>query len=289
MAINTVPGSSGLTSWMDWGIREFAFLGEKEARLECERMLESLLGISRSEIYLGTPPSSGSPAFGQFSRWIESRKQRIPLSYIMGKSSFWEHEFEVMDGVFIPRPETETLIESFLNESGFSENSSFRFLDAGTGTGIIALTLAKLFPESRGVGVDLSPQAVETARRNCCRLQVLSRVEIREADALGDLSRGVFDVIFSNPPYIPSGELETLEPEVQKEPRLALDGGIDGLDFYRAFMKQLSSLKKGGSLWLEVGFGQAEAVRNLLTGFERTEIFKDLNGIQRVVAGMNHG
>ncbi len=280
----------GLFPWIEWGEGELSFLGKREARKECEEILESLFGVSRSELYLANPPDP--KAFPQFVAWIRARKKRVPLAYLLEKVSFWEDEFEVERGVFIPRPETETLVEAFLKKGGFSRNDPFYFLDLGTGTGNIGGTIAKLFPHSQGMASDLSGRALAVARRNAERLGVSNRLELVQSDGLPAFGEQVFDVIFSNPPYVASQEWETLEPEVRWEPRQAFVAGEDGLDFYRKITGELSCLKQGGSFWVEIGGGHEEKVGALFekSGFRAIEVFKDLNRIDRVIGGIGlHG
>ena len=268
---------------------ELTFLGEREARRECEQILETLGGISRTELYLGT--SLSSLLFSRFSQGIEKRKNRFPLAYFLGKAFFWEDEFEVEEGVFIPRSETEILIESFLKQSGFQPLDGFHFLDLGTGSGNIAATMAKLFPKAHGTASDLSEKALRVAKRNANRLGVGERIKGIRADGLKSFAPESFDAILSNPPYIASPDWAGLEPEVHREPRLALDGGKEGLDFYQKIMRELAGLKRGGSLWVEIGWGQCEAVQSLFEkkGFRSVRIFKDFNGIERVVTGIFNG
>ncbi len=287
MPINASRSSSGrLSEWLEWGRTELLFLDEREAREECEQILQFLLKVSRTELYL-LPPNPR--IFPQFSQCVQARKKRIPLAYLLGVSHFWEDSLEVSEDVLIPRPETEVLIESFLKDGNFSKDMPFRFLDLGTGSGNIAVTLAKLFPRSQGTAADLSERALEVADRNAQRLGVKNQLELIRSDGLDAFGDETFDAIFSNPPYVVSSDWEKLDPEVQREPRLALDGGEDGLDFYRKIFQKLSCLKRGGSLWVEIGQGQAGSVCSLFekAGFEKTRVFKDFNQMDRIVSGIN--
>ncbi|MBI4116082.1 MAG: peptide chain release factor N(5)-glutamine methyltransferase [Candidatus Omnitrophica bacterium] len=279
--------SESLSEWLSWGMSELSFLSEREARRECEEILETLLGISRIELYLTREVDR--LLFPQFSQWIEARKKRIPLAYLLRKAYFWGELFEMEDGVLIPRPETEVMIDSFLKKSGFSRQDSFSFLDLGTGSGNIAIIIAKLFPRARGLATDISEQALSLAQRNAGRLKIeRKRLHFLQADLFSGFGKVNFDVIFSNPPYVSSDDWCELEPEVKKEPWLALNGGQDGLDFYRRIFDHFSFLKRGGSLWLEVGIDESGIVRSLFEkkDFARTQIFKDLNKIDRVVTGL---
>ena len=286
MQTELAPPSGGLSSWIEWGIGELAFLGESEARAECEEILKTLFKVSRPELYLTAQPDA--TAFSQWVKWVQERKRRIPLAYLLGKAPFWEDEFEVERGVFIPRPETEILIEAFLDRSGFSPSDPFDFLDLGTGSGNIGVTIAKVFGRSLGIVSDLSGKALAIAARNAGRLGVSRRLEQVQGDGLAFFEKGSFDVIFSNPPYVARDEWGGLEPEVRREPRLAFVAGEEGLDFYRKIFRELPCLREGGSLWVEIGWGQAPKVRELFekASFKTIEVFKDLNQIDRVIGGI---
>lgn len=274
------------SKWLEWGAGELAFLGEAEARQECERMLETLLGVSRFELYFDTEPDPSF--FPPFQEWVEARKKRVPLAYLLGQADFWTNSYEVDKRVLIPRPETEVLIEALLRNAADSSGEPIRFLDLGTGSGNIAVTVSKALPRAAGVASDLSEGALTLASRNAKRLDVQDRLEFVQGDGLLPFRKNSFDLILSNPPYVASGEWAGLEPEVRGEPRLALDGGKDGLDFYRRIFQELFCLEAGGSLWLEVGAGQAGEVSSFFkkNGFQRVQVFRDLDQIERVVAGI---
>lgn len=279
------PPRSGILEWLEWGEAQLSFLGEA-AREECEQILEVLLGVTRPELYL--TKRIESEAILRFRELVEARRKRVPLAYLLGRVYFWDAWFEVEKGVLTPRPETEGMIENFLEAGGHVKDQPFRFLDLGTGSGNIALTLARLFSKSRGVASDISEKALSVARRNAERLKTENPVQFIQADGLSAFEKESFDVIFSNPPYVAEKDWNGLDPEVREEPRLALMGGEEGLDFYRRIAKERSPLRKGGSLWVEVGFNQAGAVQSLFKemGFDALNIFKDLNGIPRIVAGI---
>ena len=284
-AVLSSPASRGIPDWIEWGKSRLAFLGPGAAREECELILESLLGVSRAELYLSGPAEAR--IFSRFREVVGGRQRRLPLAYLLGGAWFWDARLEVGPGVFIPRPETEGMIEGFLKEGGFSPSDPFRFLDLGTGSGAIALTLARLFPKARGVASDISDEALGTARRNAEILKVGDAIQFLRMDGLSGFCKESFDVIFSNPPYIGRGDLGSLEPEVRSEPLLALDGGEDGMDFYKRIAGELVALKRGGSLWVEIGWGQSARVRGIFEpmGFDTIKIFKDLNGTDRIVKG----
>ena len=204
------------------------------------------------------------------------------------KACFWEDEFEIEEGIFTPRPETEILVESFVETGKFKPHTPFRFLDWGTGSGIIAVTIAKLFPHAEGAACDLSGQALAVSAKNAERLGVKNRLQFVRSDGLSGFEKNSFDVIFSNPPYVASSEFAQLDPEVLCEPRLALDGGEEGTEFYKKIFSDLSSLKQNGSLWLEIGWNQRNALEEIFHGshFDEIRIFKDFNQMDRIIAGV---
>ncbi len=289
MASNTLAYLKDVRSGIEWAQKELSFLSPEEAQEECEIIFSTLAGVSRPEIYFKT--DFGPDLFQEFSRLIEERKKRFPLAYLLKRVSFWDDELEIEEGVLIPRSETEILIGAFHQLSGFSSKDSFSFLDWGSGSGNIAVTIAKLFPGSKGIGLDLSAEAVSLGRKNAERLGVSNRLEWLEADGFQIFGDREFDVIFSNPPYIKTEDCKRLQPEVLKEPRLALDGGEDGLHFYRMIFKNLRCLKPNGSLWVEMGWDQSEAVQSFFKGnFQHVNVFKDFNQIERIVGGLGfHG
>jgi len=280
------PAHSGVSESLAWGKSRLTFLGGEAAQAECEFILESLLGVSRAELYLHSEQIDPG-VFSRFREKVEAREKRLPLAYVLGEISFWDARLEIESGVFVPRPETEGIIENFLKEGGFSSNAPFRFLDLGTGSGAIALTISRLFSKAGGAASDISWKALEVARRNAKHLEG-GRIQWVRADGLPGFGKETFDVIFSNPPYLARQDLDSLDPEVRSEPRAALDGGEDGLDFYRRLKGELGCLKRGGGLWVEIGWGQADPVRSIFEsiGFDRVKVFRDLNGIDRVAAGI---
>ncbi len=220
-----------------------------------------------------------------FASLIARRVAREPMSQIMGERGFWEHDFIVTPDVLTPRPDSEVLIEEALKLLP-SKAASYRFLDLGTGSGCLLLTLLHEYAMATGLGVDKSEGALVVAKRNAQRLKFSQRVEF----SIGDFAEGLteaFDLVISNPPYIPNADYEGLMPEVRDyEPKIALVGGEDGLMFYRQIIAQVSSILNAGS-WLifEVGQGQADQVAALAVqnGFELHKIRKDYGGIKRAV------
>ena len=190
-------------------------------------------------------------------------------------------EFDVGPGVLIPRPDTETLIEEALRLVA-DRKSPLRIADLGTGSGAILVAALKEFPNATGEGFEISKPAFDFARANACRL-VGERAQIRLAD--WNQARGPFDLVFSNPPYIPFMEMEWLEPDVRNfEPRTALDGGSDGLSAYRSLRELLEKLLVcGGHALLEIGINQAQAIESLFPNLEIVRIAPDLSGVSRCV------
>ena len=244
----------------------------------------------------------------QFENYRRRRASGEPLQYILGTCNFMGLELAVNPAVLIPRPETEQLVDAALK---FFKGG--RALDLGTGSGNIAIALAKFVPQSQIVTVDISAQALEVARTNARQHGVEDRIEFIHEDFLESLreaqfnaakrrsnlfkeiaspsarnDRGLFDLIISNPPYIPTDQFKKLPWDVQQEPALALDGGEDGLNFYRIIIKYTPCLLRSGAcLMMEFGDGQAQAITKLVQAskaFSRVEIIKDLAGRERIIS-----
>jgi release factor glutamine methyltransferase len=258
--------------------------GIEGGRLDAELLLSDALSLDRVGLYLNYDRPLTTAELGFFRQRVGRRARREPLQYILGRVEFWSLPFVVNPAVLIPRPDTEILVEEALKRA----SAEAAILDVGTGSGAIAVALAHELPGAAVEGVDISPAALEVAAENARRNGVDGRVRLGEAD-LARLPEGPFDLIVSNPPYIPSDELAALMPEVRDfEPRLALDGGGDGLESYRLLARQAPSrLRSGGWLLLETGAGQAPAVRELLAEAGLLDVFSrdDYAGIPRVVGG----
>jgi release factor glutamine methyltransferase len=290
--------------------------GSRSPRLDAELLLATALDVDRAELFRAPERVLTSSEERRFDGYVVRRQAREPVAYIRGRRAFRAIELEVTPAVLIPRPETETLVEVALEvlaavpagrdarggagdvgqgaeaaPGGAAALGRYEpvALDVGTGSGCIALALAAENPFVRLLATDVSEAAVKVARRNAARLGLGGRVDIRRGDLLDDLpSRERFDLIVSNPPYIPAAEYRALEANVRDyEPRLALDGGEDGLDVYRRLIPAAAArLRPGGVLAVEVGAGQAAAVGALCaaTGaFAAAQERADLTGISRVV------
>jgi len=257
--------------------------GVENARLEAEVLLSKVLGINRAGIFASINDRLDEDAVKKFERLVKKRSSRIPLQYITGEQEFMSLPFAVEEGVLIPRNDTEVLVEAVLKIGRDFKD----ILDVGTGSGVIAVTLAKFIPQSRVTSVDISEKAVNLARRNAQRLGVQDRITFVLADVFRWNPGKLFDLIVSNPPYIRSSELDGLQEEVRFEPRAALDGGPDGLRFYRRLAALAgSSLSAGGVLALEIGWDQAREVKAILekaSFFDDIKIVKDYGGRDRVI------
>lgn len=275
---------------LEAAVKTLAEAGIGNSRLDAELLMAAAFNTGRSNVIAGAVEIS-SEGLTRFGELIARRAAREPLAYILGRKEFFSIEFEVTPAVLIPRPETEILVGAALEAA--ARRPDCAVLDLGTGSGAIALALAANEPRIRIVATDVSREALEIARRNAVRLGLGDRIEFRLGDCwaavggLDDPAADLFDLVVSNPPYIEDRELDGLEPEVARfEPRLALEGGIDGLDFYRRICARIGEyLKPGGELMVEVGAGQAERVEALCrsVGCAETILIKDLAGWPRVV------
>jgi len=263
------------------------FLGKKNVgspRLQTELLLAHLLKMPRMKLYLNFERVLTRPETDVFRELIKRRGQREPLQHITGSTSFCGFEIAVNRHALVPRPETELLAETGWNFLVTCHSSLATALDFGTGSGGIAIALAAKCPKAKIVATDISADALALAKENAAGNQVAGRIEFLQGDGFAVLPKVaqasslspssqkegdaggtpalLFDLIISNPPYIPSAEIETLQPEVRDfDPRAALDGGVDGLDFYRMFAVQAKPfLKLGGKIMLEFGDGQAQAI-----------------------------
>lgn len=264
--------------------------GIDNARLETEWMLASALEIRRIDLYLQFEKVLADAEVESFRGLVRERLSGRPLQYITGDAGFRLLDLSVDERVLVPRPETEILVEVALEALGAEPDGPI--LDVGCGSGAIAVSVARECPAARLVALDLSAGAVAVARGNAERHAVLERVACVRGDLLDAFAAGSgFAAVLSNPPYIASGDMDGLQPEVRDyEPRLALDGGEDGLDVIRRLVPAAAALlRPGGWLILEVGAGQSGPVEALLAnaGFDAATIrtTDDLAGIPRVVSG----
>jgi release factor glutamine methyltransferase len=268
---------------LNWTKSYLAEKGVANARLEAEWLLCDVLGLDRVGLYLNFDKPLSDAELAAYRALVARRAKREPLQYILGSQEFCGLDFAVTPAVLIPRHDTEVLVEETLKRSSVTG----RILDVGLGSGCIAVVLAKRLPAAKVFGVESSPAALAVAVKNA---EFHGVHLVTFAGSLFEpLADERFNVIVSNPPYIPSADLAGLEPEVRDyEPRAALDGGVDGLDFYRMLIPAASRhLLPEGWLVVEIGIGQAEAVAELFTTNGFSEIFtaSDSGGIERVVGG----
>lgn len=243
--------------------------GVESPRLQVELMLERVLNMPRLKLYLNFERTLDEIELAQLREMVKRRALREPLQHILGSTSFCGLEMKCSRAALIPRPETELLAErawQFLQ--GRADCPQPAALDLGTGTGCIAIAIAVNAPAARVHAVDISSNALALAKENTARHNVSDRISFHHGDAFAPLPPGLkFDVIASNPPYIASAEIETLQPEVRGfDPMLALDGGADGLEFHRRIARETPIfLKPGGKLMLEFADGQAEEVKKVFS------------------------
>lgn len=256
-----------------------------DAELDAWYLLEYVIGHDRSWYFLHMKEQAPSAVEDAYERLLQHRGAHRPLQQITGKAYFMGLEFMVNEHVLIPRQDTEILVEEALKR--MSEHA--RILDLCTGSGCILLSLLYNKNKAEGIGIDISKEALKVARQNSCELNISA--EFVQSD-LFEKADGTFDLIVSNPPYIPAKVIEGLMEEVRDyEPHLALDGGEDGLDFYRRIMAQAGAyLNPGGWLIMEIGQEQGEDLRQMLSyaGYEEIEVVQDLAGLDRVVLGRMH-
>jgi release factor glutamine methyltransferase len=263
----------------------FAAAGIDDARFDARLLVAEVLGLAPGR--LSAFPETEIPA--ALAERVEAlarrRAAREPMSHVLGRRGFWTLDLAVSADTLAPRPDTETLVEAVLEQVA-DRTAPLRLLDLGTGTGCILLALLSELPGATGLGIDRSDGALAVARANAVGTGLAGRAEFRQGDWADGLS-GPFDIVVSNPPYIPDGDIDALEPEVARfEPRTALAGGADGLDCYRLLAPQVAALlAPGGLAGFEVGQGQDGAVAALLgaAGLLRVWSRRDLGGIVRCI------
>ncbi|MGI6031619.1 MAG: peptide chain release factor N(5)-glutamine methyltransferase [Eubacteriales bacterium] len=262
--------------------------GIAEGGLEASLLLQRVTGLSGAQLLARGGEELPLPQQEQLERLAGRRVAREPLQYILGEWEFMGLPFSLNQDTLIPRADTETLVETLLSHC--PADAAWRVWDLCCGSGCIGVSVAHYRPLVQVEMWDISPLAVEAANENARRNGVDRRCRAVLRDVLQSWPEGQVDAILSNPPYIPTGELETLQPEVQWEPRRALDGGEDGMDFYRRMTRLYKEhLVAGGRLYYECGMGQSGQLEKLLKqeGFSRVESVCDLAGIPRVVWGVH--
>lgn len=268
---------------LKWSEQYFGSHGAETPRLDAEVLLSYLLGEKRIYLYVHFDQPLTADELARYRELVKRRAAGEPVAYICGEKEFMGLSFKVSPAVLVPQPDTEILVEAAMERLKGKEDA--RIVDVCTGSGAIALALAHYLPTVSVAATELSADALAIAKQNAETLELSSRAEFFEGDLLAPLAGKIFDAIVSNPPYIPSGDIDGLPREVRAEPRMALDGGTDGLDFYRRLVRESGDfLKDGGFLAVECGDTQAGAIAEMAAGgFGKTEIVRDLADKERVV------
>jgi len=275
---------------LKWTTGFFERKGSSSARLDAELLMAHALSIDRVRLYLDLHKPLAPAELKDIRKRVERRGAGEPVAYITGQKAFWTIDLEVDARVLIPRPDTEHLVEHGLK--AVESVSTPRIVDVGCGSGCIALSMAHARPDAMIWAMDISDDALDVTKQNIHQLG-LSNVEVKHNDLLDGIVE-TFDLIISNPPYIATGEIEKLMVSVRDyEPVRALDGGPDGLDFYRRLIPQAATLlKPNGHLLLEIGYDQGDRLKQMLVaqiGFENIEVLKDYGGNDRVVKARRTG
>ena len=268
-------------------VRETAKSLSDNARFEAELIVMSAVGINRTQLVLDSRRDVTEEQRERVSEMVKRRQSGEPLQYILGECEFMSLDFYVESGVLIPRSDTETLVEAVIEKT--DENKNMKILDICTGSGCIGISTAHFRSSAYVDLIDISDKAIEIAKKNIVRNNVQSRVKVQKMDILNEYPSEKYDIVVSNPPYIETEVINTLQTEVKNhEPRLALDGGEDGLIFYRRITEIAPEiLKKGGMLAFEIGYNQGKAVSALMgKNFCDVRIIQDFSKNDRVVTGI---
>jgi release factor glutamine methyltransferase len=267
-----------------WTAAKFGERKIASARLDAEVLLAHALGTTRVGLYTAFDKPLQDAELGAYRELVRRRLAGEPVAYLVGQQEFWSLPLKVDARVLIPRRDTETLVETALRRAP----AALRIADVATGSGAVALALAKERPDAAVVATDASEDALAVARANAAALAL--PVRFVAGDLLAPLAGETFDLIVANPPYVPSGAIAGLAAEVRREPRAALDGGPDGLALIRPLVAAApAALAPGGVLAIEHGFDQGEAVRSLFAaaGLADVDTARDLGGNERVTSGRN--
>ncbi len=265
--------------------------GISSPELDADLIIMHILGLTKAELLARDTAISDAAAI-EVNAAVNRRMSGMPVQYITGRTEFMSLEFEVNKNVLIPRQETEVLVEAMITKYR-NAAEPIKILDIGCGSGCVGLSLAHYLPHASVTCLDVSEKALRTAKRNAERHRLSARVEfkqgdIRDEELCAEITAAGYDCIVSNPPYIPTDDVLDLMPEVADfEPIIALDGGEDGLDFYRIIIEKTAP-KRGGITAFEVGIGEADDVAAMLysRGYSQIEIIPDLAKIDRVVLGV---
>jgi release factor glutamine methyltransferase len=262
---------------IDKAFKELKKRNIKTAMLDTELLMSKAINKDREFIILNLKNEIDEKDYQYFQKMINERSKGKPIAYLTNKKFFWKYEFDIVENVLIPRPDTEILVEQVLNI--YKNKNKINFLDIGTGSGCILLSILKERKDFFATGIDISDDAIKICKINAYKLGVKNRVKLFKSD-IDNFSNGKYDLVISNPPYIKNLDLKYLEKDVKKfEPKLALDGGLDGISEIRKVIKKSSELiKNGGKLILEIAYNQTYEVKNLLkkNSFYINSVVKDL-------------
>jgi release factor glutamine methyltransferase len=285
---STAPKSWTIGSLVKWATDDFRARGIENPRLDAELLVAHALKIDRMRVILDSARPLEGAELGLLRDLVKRRRSYEPIAYLRGEREFYGLKFRVDKRVLVPRPDTETLVDAALARSTHV-SMSMRQLDLCTGSGCVAIAMARQRPTAQVYASDISADALAVARENALRLGAYN-VAFVEADLFAAFAGKRFDVITANPPYIPTAELATLMPDVREhEPRLALDGGEDGLSLVRRIVEEAPSyLEEGGLLAMEIGAGEAPATVALFEarGFTDVRAHRDIARIERVISGV---
>lgn len=275
-----------IQSILHWTTDYFKKHDIESPRLDAELLLAHVLKKSRIYLYTDFEQILNKEELALFKSYIQKRVNGFSTAAIIGEKEFMGVTLYVNEHVLIPRPDTETWVEKLIQ---YHRNDAHLFVaDLGTGSGAVLASFLYYCKEAKGIGIDISEEALQVASDNGVRLNLSERVEWRRGDYIDALKKDeIFDGIVTNPPYIPSGDIEKLDKEVRNEPMIALDGGKDGLDFYRSLaQKAYEHLSSGGFLAMEIGVGQKESVLDILKksgSYDHFEVITDYGGIERAI------
>jgi release factor glutamine methyltransferase len=279
-----------LSSWKSARDR-LAAAGVDLPAFDARLMLEAGAGVTRMDILTDPHRALSEAQIVAVEKLVARREAREPAAHILGRKAFWTFELTITPSVLTPRPETEILVQEALER--LKPGAPARVLDLGVGSGAVALALLLERKHVTVVGADRSADALAVAHFNAVALHLVDRLQLIESDWGEELEAESFDLVVANPPYVRSGAIDLLAPEIARhEPRIALDGGADGLDAYRIILPQARRLlKRGGAFAVEIGLGQAEAVwaHAAAAGLSPEAVKEDLSGRARVVSGRNRG
>ncbi|MFL2896975.1 MAG: peptide chain release factor N(5)-glutamine methyltransferase [Candidatus Pelagibacter sp.] len=256
----------------------------KSALLDSEILMSKVLKKNRSNVLLNSEKLLSNKDYKNFRKLIFNRLRNKPIAYLTGEKSFWKYEFEINDKVLIPRPDTELIIEQVLKI--YKNKCNINFLEVGVGSGCIILSILKEKKSFLGKGIDLSKECIKISKKNAIKLRVQNRLKLFKSD-IDNFTSGKYDLIISNPPYIKKLDLKNLDKDVvDYEPKLALDGGLDGLSKIRKIVKKSSELiKLNGKLIIEIAHDQKKMVKYILrqNGFFINKVVKDLGRNDRCI------